>query len=122
MYDELIDAITREDPTMVKVAIDAAIGEAVGYLSEYDTETIFAKTGTERPEPLLTFIKDMSVWHLIAIANPGTEMKTRRDRYERAVEWLKGVNRGDVVPTLPRKASTNARFAIQSNTKRTNHF
>lgn len=122
MYDEIVAAITREDATIAQVAIDAALGEAVGYLSEYDTVTILAKTGADRPEPLLTFVKDMAVWHLVAIANPGTEMSTRRNRYERAVEWFKAVNRGDVVPNLPRKASETARFAIQSETKRVNHF
>ena len=35
------------------------------------------------------------------LCNAGTELKFRQDRYERAIDWLKAVQRGDVSPDLP---------------------
>ena len=48
LYRENIEAISREDETVVVASIDAAVSEAKGYLSAYDTEKIFSAEGAER--------------------------------------------------------------------------
>jgi len=101
LRNENIAAITRNDPVLIESAIDGAISEAEGYLAKFDTESIFSAVGDERNALLLLFVKDLATWHLIAVVNPNIELKHRKERYDRAVEWLKAVQSGDITPKLP---------------------
>lgn len=125
LYGENIEVIVREDNTIVQSAIDGAIAEAKGYLSLYDTAAIFAATGSNRNALLLIFVKDIAVWHLINLSNPGIDSDLREKRYNSAVSWLKGVQRGDIQPDLPKAEVTDekpAAISFGSNPKRNNHF
>lgn len=125
IYAELIDAVSREDDAILLASIDAAISEAKGYLSDFDIEAIFAKTGSDRHPLLLTFIKDMAVWHFLALANPSADMELRKARYERAIAWLKGVQKNDIIPDLPEHEETGPLIgAIRwgSQPLRENHY
>jgi len=118
-----IDVITGSDDTLVTSAVDGAISEAKGYLGAYDTDTIFAATGTARHALLLIFVKDIAVWHLLKLSNYQAELEYRGKLYDRAIAWLKSVQKGDVTPDLP--ASTDESRAIitwGSNDKRVQHF
>jgi len=82
--------------------------------------------GSERNALLLIFIKDIAVWHFVNICNVNTRMELRQDRYERAVAWLKAVQRGEVLPDLPAVINTNGEdnklpYKVTSNNKRNNH-
>jgi phage gp36-like protein len=127
LYAENIDVITRGDNTMTEAAIDAAISEAKSYLNGYDRDTIFGATGDARNTLLLTFVKDIAAWHLINLSNAGTEYSVRQDRYNRAVNWLKELQKGNVSPDLPKlensegvDEATPVRFG--SNEKREQKF
>lgn len=131
LHDELIETITRGDNTIAEAAIDAAIAEARGYLARFDTSRIFSASGTKRNQLLLIFVKDIAVWHLINLCNAGNDLGFRQDRYERAVDWLKGVQRGDVSPDLPEREAEGGKteknnpvgpIAYGSNPKRCQHF
>lgn len=124
LYVESIDVITRGDDTLVEAAIDAAIQEAKGYLSSFDKDAIFAAQADARNALLLTFVKDIAAWHLINLCNAGADMKLRQDRYERAIAWLKAVQKGDVSPDLPVPTvdSPVATIVFGSNEKRNQHF
>lgn len=127
LYTELIDAVSREDETILTAAIDAAISEMKGYLADYDIAAIFSATESNRHPLLLLFAKDITIWHFINLSNPSADLELRKARYERAIEWLKGVQKGDIVPDLPRPLppdDTQQDGAIRygSNPKRGNHF
>jgi len=125
LYAENIDAITREDDTLVVASIDTAIQEAKGYLGAFDKDAIFAATAGSRNALLLTFVKDIAAWHLINLCNAGSDLKLRQDRYERAIAWLKGVQKGDITPDLPvitTEGETSAVIQFGSNEKRNQHF
>jgi phage gp36-like protein len=116
LYGENVTSITRSD-----------IAEAKGYLAAYDIDTIFAATSTSRNALLLTFVKDIAAWHLLVLSNAGVEMQLRQDRYERAITWLKAVQKGDIVPDLPKAVdddglNTGDPILYGSNDKRTQHF
>jgi phage gp36-like protein len=125
LYTENIEVITRGDTTLVTAAIDTAIQEAKGYLSAYDKDAIFGATTSERNALLLTFVKDIAAWHLVNLCNAGTDMQLRQDRYERAVAWLKGVQKGEITPDLPISISQDDEARIiswGSNEQRNQHF
>lgn len=98
MYEELIDAISREDEDVLNDAIASAEGEAMGYLSRFDIDTLFSKMDDARDQTLLMRVKDMAVWHFITLANPNTDIEFRKTRYEEALTWLKGIQAGKIVP------------------------
>ena len=127
LYTDNVEVITQGDDTIVTAAIDAAISEAKGYLSAFDRTAIFDATGSDRNALLLTFVKDIAAWHLLNLCNAGSDMKLRQDRYERAIDWLKAVQKGNVSPDLPVVDSTSTDapptgIIFGSNTKRGQHF
>lgn len=129
LYTENVDVITRQDDTIVQAAIDAAVAEAKGYLTAYDVKTEFEKTkpvngADTRNALLLIFIKDIAVWHFVNLCNAGTDLQLRQDRYERAIDWLKAVQKGNVTPDLPAQPEDTKTGIILfgSNPKRNNHY
>ena len=73
---------------------------------------------------MVIFIKDIAVWHFVNLCNAGTDLQLRQDRYERAIDWLKSVQKGNVTPDLPAKPKGERTGIIlfTSNPKRENHF
>jgi phage gp36-like protein len=125
LYDEQLTAIAGDDDTLITAAIDGAVAEAKGYLHKYDKAVIFAKVGTERNALLVIFVKDIAVWHFINLCNAGTDFKVRQDRYKAAIDWLKSVQAGDVVPDLELPApveGVSGGYAWGSLPKRGNHI
>lgn len=129
LYKESIEVIDRDDVTILVAAIDAAIEEAYGYLGAYDRTKIFGAQGGSRNALLLLFIKDIAVWHFVNLCNAGTELELRQDRYDRAVSWLRQVQKGDVKPNLPivdedgdGKPDGAGEYLFGSNQKRKQHF
>lgn len=126
LYAENIDIISRGDDAIMTAAIDAAIAEAKGYLGAYDKVKIFNASGEERNALVLLFVKDLATWHFLILCNAGSHMELRQDRYDRAIAWLKAVQKGDVTPDLPTaETETGGGTGIikfGSNTKRGQHF
>ena len=121
---EQIEAISDGDSTMLQAAIDGAMVEAKGYRHAFDIASELTKTGTARNALLIIFIKDIAVWHFINICNVNTSLEVRQDRYNRAVAWLKAVQKGEVMPDLQALPATDQTGTIiyNSNQKRSNHF
>lgn len=125
IYGENSDVISREDDTIPQAAVDGAIAEAKSYLRKFDVTAVFNATGSSRNALLLIFVKDIAVWHYIQLANPGIDIELREKRYNAAIAWLKGVQKGDISPDLPESDDeTTASGPIQfgSNPKRNQHF
>lgn len=79
-----------------------AVEEISGYLRpKYDTDAIFSATGTERNKLIVMYTCDIALYHMAASAPQKMGMEIRKERYERAVKWLEGVQAGKIVPDLP---------------------
>ena len=111
IHKEILDSLLRQgtadyDPQIVEICEDRAIAEMRSYLNKkYDCNRIFEARGTDRHTLVLMFALDIAIYHIYCQHNPYKISKSREDRYNRAVEWLKGVMRGDVTidgaPLLP---------------------
>jgi phage gp36-like protein len=101
LNQETIDEISRDDESIPQSSIAAAIEEARGYLTAYNTAAIFSAIGDNRNPILLMYVKDIAVWHFINLCNPGIEYQPKLDRYEKAISWLGKVQSGKTNPNFP---------------------
>ena len=125
IHRDILDALTRNDEAIVEICEDRAIAEMSGYLSgRYDCRTLFSATGGNRNQLLLMMLIDITVYHLFCIHNPQKLSQMRKDRYDRAVQWMKAVKNGmpiDGAPQLPDE-ERRTRYEMRCNRKRTNHY
>lgn len=128
IHKEILDALTREDDTVIEICEDRAIAEMRCYLSKrYDCDKIFSVVGDKRNQLILMMAIDIAVYHIFCIHNPRNLSQVRKDRYERAVEWMKAVADEDIsidgAPLLPEEVRVNkSNFLMKSNRKRVNHW
>ena len=125
MYPEIIDTITRDEESLVQDAIDAAVGEATSYLERFDTDNLLNQEDSDRDKTLLMYLKDITVWHLLAVANPDTDLDFRESRYKMAIKWLEKIQGGKVTPkdwVLSSVETANDPFFVSSDTKRETSF
>jgi len=131
LYPEIIDEITRTDSSVTDAAIAAAEQEAKMYLGRYDLAALFG-TATEAPiltDPYLqSLVKDLACWHLLRLANPGTDYNAFRTAYQDALAALKEIRNGGAnpqgwpyAPTADDAPDGNA-INWYSNERRNNHY
>ena len=79
-----------------------AIEEVAGYLRpKYDTGAVFSASGTQRNKLVEMYTCDIAIYHMTASTPQKMGMEIRKERYERAIKWLEGVQAGKIVPDLP---------------------
>lgn len=132
VHRDILDSLLRgeadDNSRIIEDCEMQAIAEMKSYLNKsYDVEKIFTTEGTARHPLVLMYAKDIAVYHLFCIHNPFKMSQIRKDRYERAVDWLKGVASGlitvDGAPRLPEdEAADNSPWQIENNEFRTTHF
>lgn len=128
IHREILDALTREDNSIVEICEDRAIAEMRGYLSRrYDADAIFTATGSDRNQLVLMMAIDLAVYHIFCIHNPQKLSQIRKDRYDRAKEWLKQVANEEIsidgAPLLPQEELANkASLLTLSNPRRANRY
>lgn len=128
VHREILDALVRDDESLVEICEDRAIAEMRCYLSKrYDCDAIFSASGTERNQLVLMMVIDIAVYHIFCIHNPQKLSQIRKDRYERAVEWMRAVADEEIsidgVPLLPEdERAAKASLMFKSNRKRVNRL
>ncbi len=128
IHQEILDALTRSDQSIVEICEDRAVAEMRGYIAaRYDCDRVFSAEGGERNQHVLMRALDIAIYHIFSIHTPRNMSQIRVDRYERAVEWLKGVQKGIIaVDGLPmveeERRSAASQYQIRSNPKRQNRF
>ena len=79
-----------------------AIEEVSSYLRPtYDTPAIFAAQGDARNRLIVMYTADIALYHMAAAMPQKMGTDIRKERYDRAVKWLEGVQAGKIVPDLP---------------------
>jgi len=128
VHREILDSLTRNDEAIIEICEDRTIAEMRGYLAKrYDVDKIFSQTNSDRNQLVVMMAVDITVYHIFCIHNPQKLSQTRKDRYDRAKEWLKNVAKGDIdidgAPLLPaEELAYKSPFLLRSNKKRVNHF
>lgn len=103
-----LKVVTQADPETRGNAELEAVEEISGYLRpKYDCEAIFEAEGENRNRQVLMYACDIALYHMAASLPNKMGMDIRKERYERAIEWLRQVQSGIVIPDLP-EATTDA--------------
>lgn len=132
IHRDILDSLLREgtdgDAAIVEICEDRAIAEMKSYLSKtYNTGLIFAMKGHDRHPLILMMAVDIAVYHIFSLHNPYKISQLRKDRYDRAIAWLKSVAKGDVTiegaPRLDEETQAeNSPWQIRSNALRETHM
>ena len=81
--------------------------EIASYLRPiYDTNAIFAAEGDSRNRLIVMYTCDIALYHMVSVMPQKLGSEIRKERYERAVKWLEGVQAGKIVPDLPAAVDT----------------
>ena len=76
--------------------------EISGYLRpKYDCDAVFAAEGEKRNHQIVMFTCDIALYHMVSAMPQKMGSDIRKERYERAIKWLEGVQSGKIVPDLP---------------------
>ncbi|WP_273157644.1 phage protein Gp36 family protein [Bacteroides fluxus] len=128
VHKEILEAVTRNDEAVIEICEDRAIADMRGYLgARYDVDALFSAEGRARNQLVLMMAIDITVYHLFCIHNPQKLSQLRKDRYERAVEWLEQVAgfkvAVDGAPLLPKeRRKQESPWSMTSNPKRVTHL
>ena len=79
-----------------------AMEEISGYLRPtYDTDQIFNADTDERNRLVVMYTCDIALYHMVSAMPQKMGSEVRKERYERAIKWLEGVQSGKIIPALP---------------------
>ena len=100
--EHALNVVSQIDGTIRQQAEEQAIEEISSYLRpKYDCEKIFSSAPTHRSKLLVMYTCDIALYHMTASVPQKMGMEIRKERYERAIKWLEGVQAGKIVPNLP---------------------
>jgi phage gp36-like protein len=96
LYEELQEAITRGDDTLVQTHINDAMAFVESKLSQkYNVQTEYAKRGKQRHSLIVKYVRDIAVYYCYDLAE--TIPAKRVKAYDDAVKFLDDAKRGDIV-------------------------
>ena len=110
-----LKVVTQADQETRANAELEAVEEISGYLRpKYDCRAIFEAVGENRNRQILMYACDIALYHMAASLPNKMGMEIRKERYERAIEWLKQVQSGVVIPDLPEATTESGESAAPS--------
>ena len=123
IYQYQLDQITENDHDITLMAINAAVEELRSYLEAnnqirfqdgrniLDLDAILNATGNDRNALLVAHCKTLALWQIVQLANVDILYEQIKERYDRAVDWLRKLGAGKVnlnsLPTLDPEATNN---------------
>ncbi len=100
--EQALRVVSQTDPLNRQNAEAEAQEEISGYLRPtFDCKTIFSATGKQRNKQIVMYCCDIALYHMASSSPQKMGMEIRKERYERAIKWLEGVSKGQIVPDLP---------------------
>ncbi|GAB3194669.1 phage gp36-like protein [Pontibacter aydingkolensis] len=99
---ENLTQILDNNPTLLDAVVLAAVQEVQSYLkTKFDVAAIFSTVGEARNSQIVMYCVDIALYHIHARVAPRQLPEARLARYEQAIDWLKLVMRGSIIPDLP---------------------
>ena len=97
-----LKVISQTDEVNRNNAEAEAQEEISGYLRpRYDCNAIFNAEGEDRNRQIVMYVCDIALYHMVSAMPQKMGSEIRKERYERAIKWLEGVQAGKIIPDLP---------------------
>lgn len=94
--------VAQADPDNRANAEAEAVEEISGYLRpKFNCKRIFEAEGDARNRQLLMYACDIALYHMASSLPQRMGMEIREKRYQLALDWLKKVQEGIILPDLP---------------------
>lgn len=139
LYEEITDAITRDDDTVITMQILAAQSLCATYLFKYNLKAVFGDDSidpvvppTKKCPALAEIVKVIACYYLLRQSNPNVPIDLYKSDYDQAIQLLADIRDGhnqltelDYIeddPNTPHDESMSIGVAWDSNPKRTNFF
>lgn len=101
------------DPSIWSASELQAEEEITGYLrNRYDVVEVFNNAGADRNQRIVMLMVDIVLYHIHSRIAPRNIPEIREVRYEQAIEWLRAVNKGSIMPDLPTIQDINTGSAL----------
>lgn len=98
---EIKQAVSSNDSIWTASELQAE-EEITGYLrNRFNVAEVFNKAGEERNPRIVMLMVDIVLYHIHSRIAPRNIPEIREIRYDNAIEWLKAVNKGTIIPDLP---------------------
>ena len=113
--DTALKVISQTDEANRNNAEAEAQEEISGYLRpKYDCEAIFSAEGNERSRQIVMYTCDIALYHMVSAMPQKMGSEIRKERYDRAIKWLEGVQAGKIIPDLPLAVNAEGKPAGES--------
>ncbi len=100
--DNALKVISQAEEANRANAEAEALEEISGYLRpKFDCTAIFSAEGDERNRLIVMYTCDIALYHMASAMPQKMGSEIRKERYDRAIKWLEGVQAGKIVPDLP---------------------
>lgn len=101
--EEALKVISRASESNRRSAEQEAMEEIAGYLRpEYDCNALFTAEGEARNRLVVMYAVDIALYHMVASMPQKMGIEIRKERYDRAIRWLEGVQAGKIMPDIPK--------------------
>jgi len=105
---DVLKIIQQSDPKKRLKAENWALKEITSYVGgRYDMEAAFAMEGVERDEQLVGIAVDIALFRLYASIPGRMGIEERKDLYEKAITFLKEVQKGNATLDIPTVTGPN---------------
>lgn len=105
---DVLKIAQQGNPKNRQIAENRALKEIASYVGgRYDMETAFAMEGDERDEQLVGIAVDIALYRLYASLPGRVGYDSRKDLYEKAIAFLKEVQKGNAALAIPTVTGPN---------------
>jgi hypothetical protein len=105
---EILAKVTGGSLAIRRKAEAAAIAEVRKFMNvRFDADAELAKTDDQRDPDLIRIMVDITLYHLHKRINPGQVPELRRDAYNAAIDDLKMIANGKLLPDWKQPDGTN---------------
>lgn len=100
--DSALKVISQASADVRRNAEAEALEEIASYLRPvYDADSLFAAQGNLRNKLIVMYTCDIALYHMVSAMPQKLGSEVRKERYDRAIKWLEGVQAGKIVPDIP---------------------
>lgn len=108
--DRRLDQLLDNDTSLLDTAVETAVAVVIDHLnSRYDTDTIFAKTGTDRDKQVIRWVANLALYYLYERVPNSLIPEDIKFHYDETMQLLADIEDGKRAVLLERKQDSEGK-------------